>query len=101
MTETVREVILGPMCTLYPPPQHLRGNSKAVSIALAAYEKALAGFDRPTLGRGWDEIVAAQTFWCWPNPGEIADACRNYQPQPKQPSEEESRQQQAMDMADA
>ena len=100
MTETVREVILGPMCALYPPPQHLRADHRALSLALAAYEKALAGFDRPTLERGWEEVVSTQTFWCWPNPGEIADACRKYQPHPRTPSEEETRQWQAMDMAD-
>jgi len=101
MTETVPEVIQEPMCALYPPPQHLRANPKALSLALAAYERALARFDRQTLERGWDKIITAQTFWCWPNSGEIADACRQYQPHPRPPSQEERRKQQAMDMADA
>ena len=83
-----------------PPPQHLRANSEGLSLALAAYEKALARFDRQTLERGWDKIVAEQTFWCWPNPGEIADACRQCMPHPRPPSDEERRKQQAMDLAD-
>jgi hypothetical protein len=39
--ETVREVILGPMCALYPP-QHLRADPKALSLALAAYPPRLS-----------------------------------------------------------
>ena len=101
MTDLVREVILEPMCKLYPSSQHLRDNPKALSLALASYAKALARFDRATLRSGWDKLVAEQTFWCWPNPGEIAAACRQCEPRPKSPADEEMRKQKALELADA
>jgi hypothetical protein len=100
MTQAVRDVILGPMRALYPPPQHLR-EPKALELALAAYETALAGFDRETLQKGWDKVVADHNFWCWPNPGLIAEACRQCEPRPKPPSEEEQRRQKAQELAEA
>jgi hypothetical protein len=100
MSQAVREVILGPMRALYPPPQHLR-EPKALEIALAAYETALARFDRETLQKGWDKIIADHNFWCWPNPGLIVEACRQCEKRPKPPSEEEQRRQQALEMAEA
>jgi hypothetical protein len=89
------------MRALYPPPQHLRDDSRALTLALTSYEAALAGFDRGTLQRGWEKVVADHNFWCWPNPGLIVEACRQCEPRPKPPSEEEQRRQQALEMAQA
>lgn len=99
MSDLVREIILEPMCALFPPPQHLRDRRETLALALASYERALARFDRATLQQGWDQVVAEQTFWCWPNPGEIVAACR--QCLPRSPSDEEKRKAQALELADA
>jgi hypothetical protein len=101
MTEAARDIIIEPMLELYLPPLHLRQDAQAQERALAAYEKALAGFDRDTLQRGWNKVVAQQTYWVWPNPGTIAEACRQCQPRPTRPSEEEQRREKALDMAEA
>jgi hypothetical protein len=101
MTQAVQEVILRPMEALYPPPTHLRANPENLERALAAYETALARFDRDTLQRGWDHAVAEQEYWCWPSPATLVAACRLFEPRQKPPSEEERRQQQALGMADA
>ena len=101
MTLVVQEVIIRPMTELYLPPLHLRGNAEARARALDAYDKALAGFDRDTLQQAWKTVVAQQTYWVWPNPGVIAEACRHCQPRPKPTNEEEKRREQALDMAEA
>jgi hypothetical protein len=101
MTGPVREIIIEPMLALYLPPRHLRTDQKARALALAAYETALDRFDRDTLRRGWDKVVSEQTYWCWPNPGIIAEACRLFELRREKPNEEEQRRQQAHDMASA
>jgi hypothetical protein len=101
MINAVRNVILEPMLALYPPPSHLRHDEQAQQRALAAYEKALAGFDRATLERAWEKVVARQAGWVWPNPRTIVDACRQCQPRPTPPSDQEQRQQHALDLAEA
>ena len=101
MTPAVQEVIIRPMTELYLPPLHLRGDPQAKARALDAYDKALAGFDRDTLQKGWQKVVAVQTYWVWPNPGVIAEACRQCQPRLKPTNEEEKRRNQAQDMAEA
>jgi hypothetical protein len=100
-TGAVREVILDPMCELFPPPRHLRGCADVQIRALAAYEKALAGFDRDTLQRGWQKIVAGHSYWAWPNPGEIAEACRQCQVPSKPDSEQQERRAKALALAEA
>jgi hypothetical protein len=100
MTDAVRDIILKPMCELYLPPLHLRRDADAQDRALAAYETSLAPFDRDTLQRAWDKVVAGQTYWVWPNPGTIAEACRQCQPKPTPLSEEEQRKEKALSMAD-
>src|SRR5260370_21268175 len=100
MPDTARDIILKPMCELYLPPLHLRRDADAQERALAAYESALAPFDRDTLQRGWEKVVAQQTYWVWPNPGTIAEACRQCQPKPTPPSDEEQRKDKAAQMAD-
>ncbi|OWK47334.1 hypothetical protein [Fimbriiglobus ruber] len=97
----VREAVLAPLTALYPPPTHLRADERVQAVALAAYEKALAGFDRATLERGWAKVVAEQTYWVWPNPGVIAEACRQCAPPKREPSEAALRRQQAQEMTDA
>jgi hypothetical protein len=101
MTQAVRDLILGPMLELYLPPLHLRRNAQAQARALAAYEKALERFDRETLQRAWDKVVAQQQFWVWPNPGVITEACRQCEPRTKPPSEEQQRQGRAREMVEA
>jgi len=101
MTTAVRDIIIEPMLSLFPAPLHLRHNGQARELALAAYEKALARFDRETLQRGWEKIVAEHALWVWPNPATIADACRQCQPKPTPPSEEEQRKEKALGMAEA
>jgi hypothetical protein len=101
MNAVVRAIVIEPMLALYPPPTHLRGNEQAQALALAAYETALAGFDRATLERGWAKVIAEQTYWVWPNPGMIAEACRQCEPVKKGPSEASLRRQQALAMTDA
>jgi len=97
---TVRDIILEPMLSLYPPPTHLRGNQQAQQRALAAYEKALAGFDRNTLQRGWENVVARQARWVWPSPRIIVEACRKCRPKPRL-SAEQQRTQKAIALAEA
>jgi hypothetical protein len=101
MTQAIREAVIEPMLALYVPPSHLRHDGQAQEQALAAYQKALAGFDRDTLQRGWEKIVSHNTYWAWPTPAEIAQACRQCQPRPKPPSEEEQRKEKALGMAEA
>lgn len=101
MTQTVRDIVLGPMTELYLPPLHLRRDAQAQARALAAYEQALAGFDRDALQKGWDKVVAGQTYWVWPNPGTIAEACRQCAKRSLPTGEEEQRRQQALDLAEA
>jgi predicted RNase H-like nuclease (RuvC/YqgF family) len=100
MTQAVRDIILGPLLEFYPPPHHLRDNEPACLRALAAYETALARFDRPTLEQAWEKVVAEQTYWVWPTPATIAEACRQCESKPPPPSEEEQRQAQARAMAE-
>jgi hypothetical protein len=100
MTQAVRDIILTPMQELYLPPLHLRRDADAQARALAAYEAALSSFDPDTLQRGWAKVVAEQTYWVWPNPGTIAEACRSFQPKPAPPSEEQQRQAKALQMTD-
>jgi hypothetical protein len=100
MTQAVREVIITPMVELYLPPLHLRADPAARIRALDAYEKALAPFDRDTLQRAWEMVVAQQTFWVWPNPGVIVEACRQCQPKPKPPSVEDQPRTKALKMAE-
>lgn len=101
MTGAVQEHIIGPMLAIYPPPQHLRGDRRRQAEALAAYTKALARFDAPTLAAGWQKVVAEHPFWVWPNPGAIADACRACLPKPPAVSDGEQRRQAAEALADA
>jgi hypothetical protein len=101
MTQAIREAVIEPMLALYVPPSHLRHDGQAQEQALAAYQKALAGFDRDTLQRGWEKIVSHNTYWAWPTPAEIAQACRQCQPRPKPPGEEEQRKEKALGMAEA
>ena len=101
MTDAVRDIILKPMCELYLPPLHLRRDADAQERALAAYATALAPFNRDTLQRAWQKVLAEQTYWVWPNPGTIAEACRQCQPKPTPPSDEEQRKEKAVQMADA
>jgi len=98
--EAVRDLILKPMLELYLPPLHLRRDGQAQARALAAYEKGLERFDRETLQRAWDKVVAEQEFWVWPNPGTIVTACRQCEPRTKPPGEEEQRQAKAREMAE-
>jgi hypothetical protein len=100
MTQAVRDLILEPMLELYLPPTHLRADAQARERALAAYEQALARFDRDTLQHAWDRVVADQAFWVWPNPGTIVAACRQCEPRTKPPGEEEQRQAKALAMAE-
>jgi hypothetical protein len=100
MTEAVREYVLDRMVQLYPPPTHLRGDEAQTNAALAEYERVLAPFDRETLARAWDKVVAEHSFWVWPNPGLFAEACRQFAPKPTAPSEKEQRRQQALELAD-
>ena len=100
MTPAVQEVIIRPMTEIYLPPLHC-AHPQAKARALDVYDKALAGFDRDTLQQGWQKVVAMQTYWVWPNPGVIAEACRQCQPRPKPTNEEEKHRGQALDMAEA
>ena len=100
MTRAVQEIILSPMREMYLPPLHLRQNHEAQGRAMAAYERALGRFSAATLARAWDKVVAEQTYWVWPNPGVIVEACRQCEPRNKPPSEEEQRQAIAHEMAD-
>jgi hypothetical protein len=100
MTDAVRQAILEPMLALYLPPLHLRADAQARARALALYEQALVPFDRGTLERAWQQVVANQAFWVWPNPGVIVKACRHCEPRPRPPSEEEQRQAQALELAE-
>ena len=101
MTDAVRDIILKPMQELYLPPLHLRHDVDAQARALAAYETALAAFDRDTLQRAWEHVVAHQSYWVWPSCGTIAEACRQCRPRPEPPSDEEQRKEKASRMADA
>jgi hypothetical protein len=101
MTDAVRQAILEPMLQLYLPPLHLRADAQAQALALALYEQALAPFDRGTLERAWQQVVAHHAFWVWPNPGLIAEACRHCESRPRPPSDEEQRQAQALELAEA
>lgn len=101
MTEAVRTHILRRMTALYPPPQHLRGSASKQTAALTAYETALSGFDEATLAAGWALVTAEHAFWVWPNPGQVADACRRCAPPPPAVSDQERRRAEAFEMADA
>jgi hypothetical protein len=100
MTPAVRETIIEPMVELYLPPQHLRGDREAQARALEVYGQALDPFDRETLTRAWRQVVAGHAFWVWPNPGLLAEACRQCEPRPRPPSDEAQRQAQAMELAE-
>jgi hypothetical protein len=100
MTSLVRQVIIEPMGELYLPPLHLRADREARSRALDAYETALAPFDRTTLQRAWEKVVAEQTFWVWPNPGVIVEACRQCQSRSKPPSDKNQPRAKALQMTE-
>jgi hypothetical protein len=100
MTRTVQDIILKPMQELYLPPLHLRHDADAQTCVLDAYAKALAPFDADTLQRAWQKVIAEQTNWIWPSCGSIAAVCRQCQPKPAPPSEEERRREKALQMAD-
>ena len=88
------------MLALYPPPHHLRGDAKKQTEALAAYAKALAAFDGPTLAAGWELVTAEHQFWVWPNPGVVVEACRRCAPPPPAVGDQESRRLRADALAD-
>ncbi|WP_143393946.1 hypothetical protein [Fimbriiglobus ruber] len=101
VTEAVETFIIKPMLTLYPPPQHLRNDPEAFAEALATYVRVLARFDRGTLARAWDQVVASQSYWCWPSPGMIVEACCGLAPPPPAIGENEQRHLRAQALADA
>jgi hypothetical protein len=101
MTDAVRQAILEPMLQLYLPPLHLRADAQAQAGALALYEQALAPFDRGTLERAWQHVVANHAFWVWPNPGAIVAACQRCESRPRPSSDEAQRQAQALEQAEA
>jgi hypothetical protein len=67
LISTAAAVDPGPVQGLYSPPQHSR-DPQAMEIALAAYETALAEFDRETGQNGGQNVTAHHNFWHWPNP---------------------------------
>lgn len=101
MNAAVREVVLRPMLALYPPPTHLRGDQETINLALVCYEQALGRFDRATLEAGWHKTLAEQTFWVWPSPGTIAEACRRCQHRAQLPDEQKQARQRAEEMTGA
>ena len=79
MTKAVRDVITR-MLALYPPPMHLRQDGEAREAALESYAKVLERFDRATLERAWEKVVAENKYWVWPQPGLIVEACELFAP---------------------
>jgi hypothetical protein len=72
--EDVNDAIIKPMCRLYPPPRHLRGDEDILDAALGTYRRALARFDQKVLEAAWDRVVAQNAIWCWPKVADIVQA---------------------------
>ena len=72
----VDEAIIDPMVAIFPPPMHVRGCHEAALLLLDVYRKVLAGYPRAVLEQAWTKVAAENTYWIWPRPADIVQACR-------------------------
>lgn len=76
--KAVDDFIIGPMTTIYQPPFHLREDAEAFKRMLDEYRKALGGFGRRALERGWRDVKESHSTWNWPHFQVIRDACMKH-----------------------